>query len=107
MPGAVSGSATLGRGLAPDVARAVELAATRRARGSFNIATGKPHTIRDVALAVCELGPPGMEPRHDDAPSGWIDRWYRADRAREAFGFVAETPFRAGVRAMWDAEGGR
>lgn len=90
-----------------DVARAVELAATRRARGSFNIATGKPHTIRDVALAVCELGPPGMEPRHDDAPSGWIDRWYRADRAREAFGFVAETPFRAGVRAMWDAEGGR
>lgn len=88
-----------------DVARAVELAATRRARGAFNIATGRPHTLRDVALAVCELGPPGMEPRHDDAPSGWVDRWYCADRAREAFGFVADTPFRDGVRAMWDAEG--
>jgi UDP-glucose 4-epimerase len=90
-----------------DVARAVELSLARRARGSFNIATGRPHTIRDVALAVCALGPPGMAPRHDDVPSGWDDRWYLADRAREAFGFVAETPFHVGVRAMWDAESGR
>jgi UDP-glucose 4-epimerase len=86
-----------------DVARAVQMALEQRARGSFNVASGRPHTLRDVALAVCALGPPGLSPRHDSAPSNWVDRWYLADRAREGFGFTAETSFDSGVRAMWDA----
>jgi len=87
-----------------DVARAVEMALRQSACGAFNIASGHPHTIRDVALAVCALGAPGLTPRHDETPSSWVDRFYEVERAREAFGFVAETPFATGVRAMWDAE---
>jgi nucleoside-diphosphate-sugar epimerase len=82
------------------------MAVEARARGAFNVASGRPHTIRDVALAVCAMGPPGLSPRHDDAPSAWVDRFYLVDRAREAFGFKAETPFADGVRAMWQ-EGAR
>jgi dTDP-L-rhamnose 4-epimerase len=87
-----------------DVARAVEMALRRETRGSFIVASGRPHTILDVATAVCALGSPALSPRHDDTPSTWVDRWYRTDRARDVFGFVADTPFSAGVRAMWDAD---
>lgn len=90
-----------------DVARAVQMALQRRAHGNFNVAGGRPHSLRDVALAACALGPPGLAPRHDDLPSAWVDRWYHTDLAREAFGFIAETPFSAGVRAMWDAGDGQ
>jgi nucleoside-diphosphate-sugar epimerase len=90
-----------------DVARGVEMALLRRARGAFNLASGRPHTIGDVARAVCALGPPGLAPRHEEVPSGWVDRWYLADRARDAFGFAAEVPFESAVRAMWDAGEGR
>jgi UDP-glucose 4-epimerase len=91
-----------------DVARAVQMAVEARARGAFNVASGRPHTLRDVALAVCALGPTGLAPRHDDAPSGWVDRWYTTERARAAFRFAAQTPFDAGVPAMWQAaEGAR
>jgi len=88
---------------AGDVAEAVKLAMVRKVRGAFNVASGRPHTIRDVALAVCALGPAGLAPRHEDKPSNWVDRYYKADRAREAFGFLAQTPFSDGVRAMWNA----
>lgn len=90
-----------------DVARAVQMALEARARGVFNVASGRPHTIRDVALEVCKLGPLGLAPRHEDVPSNWVDRWYAVDRARQAFGFAAETSFAAGVRALWHAEEGR
>jgi UDP-glucose 4-epimerase len=90
-----------------DVALAVELALKKRARGSFNVASGRPHTILDVARAACAFGPPGLTPRHDDEPSGWVDRSYVVDRAREAFGFAAQTSFDDGVRAMWQTEEGR
>jgi UDP-glucose 4-epimerase len=86
-----------------DVAEALRLAMHCKVRGAFNIASGRPHTIRDVALTVCALGPTGLAPRHEDKPSNWIDRHYTVDRAREAFGFRAETPFCDGVRAMWNA----
>lgn len=87
-----------------DVARAVELALIHKARGCFNIATGKPHTLRDVALAVCALGPTGTAPSYQDQPKTWVDRYYRVDRARAAFGFSADTPFAEGLRAMWESE---
>ena len=89
-----------------DVARAVRLALERRAHGAFNVASGAPHTLLDVARAACTVGPAGMTPRHDDEPSRWIDRWYATARARDAFGFSAETRFTEGVRAMWDERTG-
>jgi nucleoside-diphosphate-sugar epimerase len=84
-----------------DVARAVRLALERRAHGAFNIASGAPHTLLDVARAACTVGPAGIRPRHDEEPSHWIDRWYETHRARDILGFSAETPFTEGVRAMW------
>jgi nucleoside-diphosphate-sugar epimerase len=87
-----------------DVARAVELSLRHAARGSFIVASGRPHTILDVASEVCAFGSPGLTPIHDSTPSTWVDRWYATDRARDAFGFVANTPFSVGVRAMWDAQ---
>jgi len=90
-----------------DVARAVDLALMRRAHGVFNIASGRPHTLAEVARTVCALGPPGLVPRHDDATSAWVDRWFLADRARAAFGFEAQTAFADGVRATWEADDGR
>jgi len=89
-----------------DVARAVTLAVEHGARGAFNVASGRPHTLADVARTVCALGPAGLSPRHDDAKSTWVDRWYRTDRARETFAFAAETSFADGVRAAWDAGAG-
>jgi UDP-glucose 4-epimerase len=85
-----------------DVAEAVHAAAVRRARGVFNIAGGKPHTLLDLARAVCELGPPGLAPKHADVPSTWVDRWYSIERARTELGFSPATPLSAGVRAMFE-----
>lgn len=89
-----------------DVARAVALALERRAHGAFNIASGRPHTLLDVARAACRLGPPGLVPRHEERPSSWIDRTYAIDRARVALDLPEATPFDDGVRAMWDAGDG-
>ena len=88
-----------------DVARAVDLALRIRPRGAFNVASGRPHTLREVAEAACRLGPRRLAPQHDERPSGWIDRWYAIDRARSGFGFEAETAFADGLRAQWDALG--
>jgi UDP-glucose 4-epimerase len=93
-----------------DVARSIELAIARRARGAFNVSSGKPNTIGEVAEAVCALkvgaaqGSPGLTPRHDDEPSKWVDRWYSGERAKAAFGYEATTSLAAGVKATWDAD---
>ena len=88
-----------------DVARAITLAIEKRARGAFNVGSGRPNTIGDVAEAVCALGPPGLSPRHDEQPSKWVDRWYACARAEAAFGYRPETSLAAGVKATWDAVG--
>lgn len=90
-----------------DVARSVALAIEHRARGAFNVSSGKPNTIGELVEAVCSLGAPGIAPSHDDAPSNWIDRWYSCERAKRAFGYRAETSLNEGVRAMWDADDSR
>ena len=87
-----------------DVARAIEMAIDRRASGTFNIATARPHTTRDLAEIACRIAGGGLRPESRPVESGWIDRWFTADRAREAFGFEAETPIEEGMRAMWEEE---
>jgi len=88
-----------------DVARAVEIAIAHRADGVFNIASGRPHTLLQVAETVCRAGGSSIRPRLDPTPSGWIDRWFEVDRARRLLAFEAATPFDEGIRAMWGAAG--
>lgn len=84
-----------------DVARALQFALERRASGTYNVASGRPHTLEDVAQAVCRLAP-GLRPVHEARESGWVDRWYAIDRARSALGFEP-TPFEDGLREHWQA----
>jgi UDP-glucose 4-epimerase len=90
---------------AGDVAEAVHLAISRRADGTFNVATGRPHTLLEVAEAVCRLGGAGIRPRHLSEPGGWVDRWFAVERARRHLGFEAATSFEEGLFAMWRAAG--
>jgi UDP-glucose 4-epimerase len=83
-----------------DVARALQAALERRCSGAFNIASGRPHTLEDVALAACRLAAPGLEPVHEARDSGWVDRWYAIERARSELGFEP-TPFADGLRQLW------
>jgi UDP-glucose 4-epimerase len=87
-----------------DVARAVQLAIAKRADGVFNVATGKPHSLLDVARAACEISGSTLRPSVGNEPSGWVDRWYDASRARDAFGFEARTSLEDGLRSMWSGE---
>jgi UDP-glucose 4-epimerase len=84
-----------------DVARAVELAIAQRADGVFNVATGQPHTLFDVAEAACAISGSGLSPSIGNSPSQWVDRWYDVSRARDAFGFEARTSLEDGLREMW------
>lgn len=88
-----------------DVARAIELALRRPAEGAFNVASGEPHTLLEVAEAICRLGPPGMKPNIVGGVSGWLDRWFSVDRARSALGFEPRRGFEEGLRGMWAGEG--
>ena len=87
-----------------DVARAIELAISERANGAFNVATGYPHTLLDLAEAACAVAGSHLRPTVGNEPSAWVDRWFDASLAREAFGFAATTPIADGLRAMWAAE---
>ena len=91
---------------AGDVAEAIEAALERRADGTVNIATGRPHTLLDVARTACLVAGSGLEPRLDPGESGWVDRWYAVEAARRLLGFEARTSLEEGLRSMW-GEGAR
>jgi UDP-glucose 4-epimerase len=86
-----------------DVAAAVFSAAERGADGRYNVASGVPHTLREVAETVCRVAG-NVSPRFTETASGWVDRWYSTDRARAAFGFAAAVDFAEGIREMWELE---
>lgn len=87
-----------------DVARAFELAIACRATGCFNVATGKPRTLREVALAACSLAETRqLAPRHVQRGSDWIDRWFAVDRAREVLGFEASLSLEEGLARTWQS----
>ena len=88
-----------------DVARANVLAlggGTPGALAAYNVASGTPHTIGDVAAAVAAGGPAPVvtgeyrlgDVRHVVASP---------QRARDELGFTAEVDFAAGMRAFVDA----
>ncbi len=85
-----------------DVARANALALTAGVGGpfsAFNVASGRPHTVGDMARALAAA----VDPAHVPAVTG---RWRLGDvrhivaspdRAADALGFVAEVDFAAGM----------
>jgi UDP-glucose 4-epimerase len=82
-----------------DVAAAFLAALERRAVGAFNISSGYPHTLLDVAETVCRLA--GLSgPRVERGPSSWIDRWYAIDRARVELGYAPNVSFEDGIREL-------
>ena len=85
-----------------DVADAVVAALRHRASGAFNIASGQPHTLLDVARAVCRLEGGTLVPRHVEGVNGWVDRWYGIERARSSFGFAPAVDFEGGLSEMWN-----
>jgi UDP-glucose 4-epimerase len=86
-----------------DVAHAVERAVAKRVAGVFNVASGTPHRLIDVARAACDLGPPGLAPLLREVESSWVDRWYDIGRARSVLGCAPPTPFEQGLAEMWKA----
>jgi dTDP-L-rhamnose 4-epimerase len=92
-----------------DVARANVLALTgpRLASGPFNIASGAPHTILEMAEAIADAA-------GEDAPRPEVVGGFRAGdvrhvvaspaRARTELGFTAEIEFRAGMQELASAE---
>jgi dTDP-L-rhamnose 4-epimerase len=93
-----------------DVARANVLAllADRAVPGAFNIASGHPHTVGEMADALADAFGPGT-------PRPSVVGGYRlgdvrhvvasSERARAEFGFAAEIGFRDGVRELARATG--
>jgi len=88
-----------------DVAEAVALSLEHRANGLFNIATGHPHTLGDVAESICAIAGVADGVRSEPGGSEWIDRYYEVDRARTSFDFEATTALEDGLQAMWNAPG--
>lgn len=84
-----------------DVARANVLALGGSAEGAFNVASGEPHTILDMAVALADAF--GEEQLWPEVTGGYRlgdVRHVVADpeRARLELGFVASVPFADGMR---------
>jgi len=84
-----------------DAAEGIVLAAERYdALEPVNLGVGAEITIRDLVSLIVELTGYRGEVRWDTSkPDGQPRRALDTSRAREAFGFVAKTPFVAGLRA--------
>jgi dTDP-L-rhamnose 4-epimerase len=83
-----------------DVARANVLALTEAVPGTFNVASGTPRTVLDMARALTDAVAPGREPQ---ITGGWRAGDVRhvfasADAAAGQLGFTAAEDFAAGMR---------
>lgn len=87
-----------------DAARGIVMA-TQAYDGSepVNLGTNREISIRDLVETICELmGFEGEIVWETDKPNGQPRRCLDTARAREAFGFVAETDFRQGLKNTID-----
>jgi GDP-L-fucose synthase len=84
-----------------DAAEGIVLAAERYdALEPVNLGVGAEISIRDLVSLIVELtGYPGEVHWDTSKPDGQPRRALDTSRAREAFGFVAKTPFVVGLRA--------
>jgi GDP-L-fucose synthase len=106
------GSATREFLHAADAAEAVVLAAERYdGPEPVNVGTGSEISIRDLAGKIARLtGYAGKIAWDPTRPNGQMRRRLDTSRAREAFGFEAQTGFDAGLAetvAWWQSEGRR
>jgi dTDP-L-rhamnose 4-epimerase len=83
-----------------DVARANVLALTEPVTGTFNVASGTPRTVLDMARALTAAVAPDREPRVTGAWRGGDVRhvFASATRAADQLGFTATEGFEAGMR---------
>lgn len=88
-----------------DVAKGIKCALERRIDGAFNISSGRPHTLLDVAKTICEVSGTGVTPRCVNTRSTWVDRWYCIDQARRHLGFEPEISLRRGITDLWSGVG--
>jgi UDP-glucose 4-epimerase len=88
-----------------DIAVAIEQVIRKDAEGIYNISSGKPHTLKEIAEAACSLSERPMRPEILHVKSSWIDRWFDINSARKAFGFDPKTSFSDGLKKMWDLLG--
>lgn len=86
-----------------DIARSIERCLEVGVDGVFNIASGRPHTLLEVAEAACRIAGSGLRPTHESVDPRWVDRWYSVERVRLALGFSAETALDEGLRLTWAA----
>ena len=86
-----------------DVARANVLALTGDAHGAFNVCSGRPRTVLELATALHRAAGPGA-PRPEVAGGARLGDvrhvFADPDRARAVLGFAAREPFDAGIAAL-------
>jgi dTDP-L-rhamnose 4-epimerase len=90
-----------------DVARsnAIALESRTAARGSFNIATGHPRSVREMASALADAyGPDAPRPETTGAYRlGDVRHVFASPRrAADVLGFTAAVDFEAGLRELLD-----
>jgi GDP-L-fucose synthase len=87
-----------------DAATAIMLAAERYDKPEpVNIGSSEEISIRDLVALIAELtGYTGEIVYDQTKPDGQPRRKLNVDRAREEFGFVAQTPFRQGLQQTID-----
>lgn len=83
-----------------DVARANVLALTGDARGAYNVATGTPRSVGDMARALCAAAPgaPAPEVTGEFRLGDVRHVFASAQRARDALGFEARIGLEEGMR---------
>jgi GDP-L-fucose synthase len=83
-----------------DAARGIMMAAERYDKPEpVNLGTSEEISIRDLVALIAELtGFEGQILYDASKPDGQPRRKLNVDRAKREFGFVAETPFRAGLQ---------
>ncbi|MEO0808909.1 MAG: NAD-dependent epimerase/dehydratase family protein, partial [Cyanobacteria bacterium J06643_4] len=84
-----------------DAARGIVLATQRYSDAApVNLGTNSEISIRDLAELICEvMGFEGELDWQTDKPNGQPRRCLDTERAKQAFGFEAQTDFREGLKA--------
>lgn len=97
------GSQTLDLVYVEDIARANLLAARSDvASGSFNVASGRETSLRELAEMVIELtGQQGLRPQYQPDPRNLVQRRCGAtERAEQLLGFTVQVPVREGLARL-------
>jgi UDP-glucose 4-epimerase len=85
-----------------DVARAILLAATASARGAFNIGTGTPTSINQVAEVLGQVSGSPMPPVHIAGRPGEVrSNYLDPGRAKQLLGWTAQVSLAEGLDLAW------